>query len=137
MDIRKVTMKKLLLMVMVFFLASSVMADVNKGKRYYMKNFKQKFKMNGLDFVQLHTQAEWQALFEDEGRGFIVEFSKKYPKQESYLNDPKLWKKLQHVRDFAIEYASDSGNTPSCGNEKVVEKPIDLEAKDSSSANFF
>ena len=137
MDIRKVTMKKLLLVVMVFFLASSVMADVNKGKRYYMKNFKQKFKMNGLDFVQLHTQAEWQALFEDEGRGFIVEFSKKYPKQESYLNDPKLWKKLQHVRDFAIKYASDSGNTPSCGDDEVVEKPMDLEMKDSSSANFF
>ena len=77
---------------MVFFMASSVTADVNKGKRYYMKNFKQKFKMNGLDFVQLHTQAEWRALFEDEGKGFIIEFSKKYPKQEKYLNNQKTWK---------------------------------------------
>ena len=122
---------------MVFFMASGVMADVNKGKRYYMKNFKQKFKMNGLEFVELHTQAEWEALFEDRGRGFIAEFSKKHPKQEKFLNDPKLWKKLQHVRDFAIEYASDSGNTPSCGGDEAVEKPIDLEVKDSSSANFF
>ena len=122
---------------MTFFLASSAGADINKGKRYYMKNFKQKFKMNGLDFVQLHTQAEWRALFKDEGRGFIIEFSKKYPKREKYLNDPKTWKKLQHVGDFAIEYASDSGNTPSCGDVKAVEKPMDLEAKDSSSAGFF
>ncbi len=137
MDLRKVTMKKLLLMMMVLFLASSAVADINKGKRYYMKNFKQKFKMNGLDFVQLHTQAEWRALFKDEGRGFIVEFSKKYPKREKYLNDPKTWKKLQHVGDFAIEYASDSGNTPSCGDAKAVEKPMDLKAKDSSSAVFF
>lgn len=119
------------------FLVTNVMADVNKGKRYYMKNFKQKFKMNGLDFVELHTQAEWQALFKDEGRGFIVEFSKKYPKQEKFLNNPKTWKKLQHVGDFAIEYASDSGNTPSCGDVEAVEKPIDLETKESSSAGFF
>lgn len=118
-------------------MASSVTADVDKGKRHYMKSFKQKFKMNGLEFVELHTQAEWEALFEDRGRGFIVEFSKKYPKQEKFLNDPKLWKKLQHVRDFAIEYASDSGNTPSCGSDEAVEKPMDLEVKDSSSAKFF
>lgn len=130
-------MKKLVILMTLLFIASSAMADVNKGKRYYMKNFKQKFKMNGLDFVQLHTQAEWELLFEDEGRGFIVEFSEKYPKQERFLNDPKLWKKLQHVRDFAIEYASDSGNVPSCGDDEPVEKPIDLEAKDSSSAGFF
>ena len=130
-------MKKLLLIVTIFFFASSLMADVNKGKRYYMKNFKQKFKMNGLDFVQLHTQAEWRALFADEGKGFIIEFSKKYPKQEKYLNNPKTWQKLQHVGDFAIEYASDSGKIPSCGNPVPTEEVIDLEVKDSSSAGFF
>ena len=130
-------MKKLVLMITLFFLATKVMADVNKGKRYYMKNFKQKFKMNGLDFVQLHTQAEWRALFEDEGKGFIIEFSKKYPKQEKFLNNPKTWQKLQHVGDFAIEYAKDSGKIPSCGNEETMEKPMNLEAQDSSSAGFF
>ena len=93
--------------------------------------------MNGLAFVQLHTQAEWRALFEDEGKGFIIEFSKKYPKHEKYLNNPKTWQKLQHVGDFAIEYASDSGNTPSCSDGEAVEKPMDLEAQDSSSAGFF
>ena len=130
-------MNKLMILITILLITTTAIADVNKGKRYYMKNFKQKFKMNGLDFVQLHTQAEWRALFEDEGKGFIIEFSKKYPKQEKYLNNPKTWQKLQHVGDFAIEYASDSGNTPSCSDEEAVEKPIDLEEKDSSSAGFF
>ena len=126
-----------MILLVILVMATSVTADVNKGKRYYMKNFKQKFKMNGLDFVELHTQAEWRALFKDEGKGFIIAFSKKYPKHEKYLNNPKTWKKLQHVGDFAIEYASDSGNTPSCSDNEAVEKPIDLEAQDSSSAGFF
>ena len=130
-------MKKLIVLLLSLAIASTAMADINKGKRYYMKNFKQKFKMNGLDFVHLHTQAEWRVLFEDEGRGFIVEFSKKYPKQEKFLSNPKTWKKLQHVGDFAIEYASDSGKTPSCGGAEAVEKPMNLEVKDSSSAGFF
>ena len=130
-------MNKLIILITLLFIATTATADVNKGKRYYMKNFKQKFKMNGLDFVQLHTQAEWRALFKDEGKGFIIEFSKKYPKQEKYLNNPKTWQKLQHVGDFAIEYAKDSGKTPSCGNAKPAEEPVNLEVKDSSSANFF
>jgi len=129
--------KKLIVLLISLAIASTAVADINKGKRYYMKNFKQKFKMNGLDFVQLHTQAEWRVLFADEGKGFIIEFSKKYPKQEKFLKNPKTWKKLQHVGDFAIEYASDSGNTPSCGDAEAVQKPMDLEAKDSSSAGFF
>ncbi len=137
MDNGAAIVKKFLLIVTIFFLASNAVADVNKGKRYYMKNFKQKFKMNGLDFVQLHTQAEWRALFEDEGKGFIIEFSKKYPKREKFLKNPKTWQKLQHVGDFAIEYASDSGKIPSCGNAQPAEAPIDLEVKDSSSAGFF
>ena len=120
-----------------FFLVTAVGADVNKGKRYYMKTFKQKFKMSGEAFAQLHTKAEWTALFADEGRGFIKEFSQKFPKQSAYLHDPKIWKKLQHVGDFAETYASDSGKTPTCGDPGVLETPLDLEIKDSSSANFF
>ena len=120
-----------------FFLVTAVGADVNKGKRYYMKTFKQKFRMNGLEFVHLHTQAEWKALFADKGKGFIKEFSQKFPKQTTYLHDPKTWKKLQHVGDFAETYASDSGKTPTCGDAGVLEVPLDLEVKDSSSANFF
>ena len=130
-------MSKSVLFLIILLLSSALTADVNKGKRYYMKEFKQKFRMNGLQFTQLHAAQEWRALFEEEGRGFIIEFSRKYPEQKAFLNDPKLWKKLQHVRDFAIAYAKDSGNTPTCGAEVVPSETIELETKESSSEALF
>lgn len=132
-----IRMKKVLLIMMALLLTSNLTADVNQGKRYYMKHFKQKLKMSGLDFVQLHTQAQWQQLFDNNASGFVVEFSKKYPQHAAYLNSPRVEKKLQDLGDFAVEYASDSGKLPSCGDEKAVEKPIDLQVEDSSSANYF
>ena len=130
-------MKKMMIVCTLLFLVTAVGADVNKGKRYYMKTFKQKFKMSGEEFAQLHTQAEWKALFADNGSGFIKEFSQKFPKQTKYLHNPKTWKKLQHVGDFAETYANDSGKTPTCGDTGVLEVPLDLEVKESSSDNFF
>ncbi|WP_345976421.1 hypothetical protein [Sulfurimonas sp. HSL3-7] len=130
-------MGKSILAVFVLLFSMTATADVNKGKRYYMKSFKQKFKMNGLAFTQLHTAEEWSVLFEEEGKGFISEFSRKYPEQKAFLEDPKLWKKLQHVRDFAIEYAKDSGNIPSCGEDEATETPIELEPQESSSEALF
>jgi len=95
--------------------SSVLMADIKKGQKYYLKTFKSKFKLNGTKFAALHTQEEWKKLFKNEGEGFRKKFSKNYPKSERILSNPKIWKKLQHVKDFAIEYASDSGNVPSCG----------------------
>ena len=131
------TVSKSVLLLIILLLSSVLTADVNKGKRYYMKDFKQKFRMNGLEFTQLHTAQEWSVLFEEEGKGFITEFTQMYPGQKAFLNDPKLWKKLQHVRDFAIEYAKDSGNIPSCEEDEAVKKPIELERKESSSEALF
>ena len=137
MDHGEKIMRILAVVMIIILLGTTAMADAGKGKRYYMKNFKQKFKMNGLDFVQLHTQAEWEMLFKDKGKGFIIEFSKKYPRSKTYLNKPKIWDKLQHVRDFAIMYANDSGKTPTCGGDAVSEPPFELEVQDSSPAGFF
>ena len=92
-----------------------LMADVKKGQKHYLKSFKSKFHINGTKFAALHTQDEWEALFMNEGEGFKKEFSLRYPRSEKTLAKPKVWRKLQHVRDFAIEYANDSGNVPSCG----------------------
>ena len=130
-------MRTLAIVIMTILLGTTMMADASKGKRYYMKSFKQKFKMDGLDFVQLHTQAEWKMLFKDKAKGFIAEFSKKYPRAKNYLNRPKTWEKLQHVGDFAIMYASDSGKVPTCGDDAVREPPLKLEVQESSSAGFF
>ncbi len=137
MDIGAKIVSKSVFFLIILLLSSALTADVNKGKRYYMKDFKQKFKMNGLQFTQLHTAQEWRALFEEEGKGFVSEFSRKYPEQKAFLGDPKLWKKLQHIRDFAIEYAKDSGNIPTCGAEEVPSETIELERKESSSESLF
>lgn len=127
----------LLSMAMIMLVGTTLMADVSKGKRYYMKNFRQKFKMSGFEFVQLHTQAEWKALFKDDAKGFIAEFSQKYPKYEAFLRHPKRHKKLQHIGDFTMAYASDSGKIPSCDDDGAAQAPIDLEVQESSSAVFF
>lgn len=95
--------------------ATTLMADVKKGQKHYLKSFKSKFHMNGTKFAALHTQDEWTELFANEGKGFIKEFSERYPNAQKTLSKPNAWKKLQHVKDFAIEYANDSGNVPSCG----------------------
>jgi hypothetical protein len=137
MDCGAKIVNRTVLLLIILLLSSALTADVNKGKRYYMKDFKQKFRMNGLQFTQLHTAQEWTALFAEEGKGFISEFTRKYPEQKAFLDDPKLWKKLQHVRDFAIEYAKDSGNIPSCGEDDATKKPIELERKESSSEALF
>jgi len=114
-----------------------LLADVNKGKRYYMKNFKQKFKLNGLEFVHLHTQQEWEVLFENQAEGFIKEFSKRYPKHEKYLQSEKTKKRLYHVKDFAIMYAKDSGNTPSCGEEDSITQEQNFKLEGSSGEDVF
>lgn len=112
----KTLTKILLLGVFLGSIGSSVlMADIKKGQKYYLKTFKSKFKMNGVKFATLHTQEEWKELFKNEGEGFKKEFTNNYPKSKKLLSNPKVWKKLQHVKDFAIEYANDSGNVPSCG----------------------
>jgi hypothetical protein len=108
--------KTLLVALMLTTAAGSALhADVKTGQKYYLKSLKGKLGMNGTQFAGQHTQDEWEALFENRGEGFIREYSNKYPDAKVFLQNPKSWKKLQHIRDFAIEYGSDSGNVPSCG----------------------
>ena len=112
----KTLTKILLLSVLLGSIGSSaLMADIKKGQKTYLKTFKSKFKMNGTKFATLHTQDEWTELFANEGEGFKKEFIANYPKSKKTLEKKNIWKKLQHVKDFAIEYANDSGNVPSCG----------------------
>jgi len=97
----------------------SLTADVHRGKKYYMKELKGKLHMNGADFVVMHTQAEWKALFADGAKGFIEEFSARYPKYAKYFHSRRFRKKMPDLRDFAVEYASDSGKVPSCGDDSA------------------
>ena len=112
-------MKKLMKIALMIALLGTTtgFADVKKGQKYYMKTFKSKFEnMNGAKFAGLYSMDEWKELFDEKGEGFIEEFGERFPKAEKMLNSKKAWKKLQHIRDFAIKYASDSGNVVTCGS---------------------
>ena len=54
-------------------------ADSVKGQKYYLKFMKDFTGMKGDKFVDLHTQAEWKALFDGNAEKFVEEFSAKYP----------------------------------------------------------
>jgi hypothetical protein len=87
-------------------LSSTAMADVNKGKKIYMKKLKAACGFNGAKFARVHTQDEWEAI--KEAGKFGGEVKKICPKSKmkaKYEND---------VYDFSYEYAKDSGNVPSC-----------------------
>jgi len=96
-------------------MTATAQADPAKGQKNYLKYLKPKFQMNGTKFAAEHTQDEWEELFEEKGALFIKEYSEKYPGAKAWLENPENWDRLQDIRDFAIEYGSDSGNVPSCG----------------------
>jgi len=135
--LRSRSMRMIVIVISMILLSTTAMADVDKGKRFYMKHLKQKFKMDGLTFVKLHTQGEWQQLFSNDAEGFVTAFSKRFPKRAKYLDQHKTRVKLQDVADFAMMYAKDSGKVPSCSDIKGEAVPFELEAQESSSDNFF
>lgn len=95
-------------------LTSTAYADPATGQKYYLKFFKPKTGYNGTKFAAMHTQAEWKALFENDAAGFKKEFGEKHPELKEFLESETFKKIMNDIRDFAIEYAKDSGNVPSC-----------------------
>ena len=87
-------------------LSTTASADSNKGKKIYMKKMKCSCGFSGAKFATKHTQGEWEKI---KGAGkFSAEAAKICPGlklKDKYVND---------VYDFAYEFASDSGNVPSC-----------------------
>lgn len=110
-------MKKLLSLVIAGFLSlgllsTSSFAEVAKGQTYYLKFFKDSLGMNGAKFAALHSQDEWKELFKS-GK-FEEEFGAKSEALKTFFKGDKWPKMRDDVKDFAIEYANDSGNVPSC-----------------------
>jgi hypothetical protein len=82
-------------------------ADVAKGQKLYSKKLKKACGMTGTKMAGKHTQDEWEAIME-EGK-LTDEIMKICP------NVKKVKEKfVPHYFDFFYEYASDSGNVPSC-----------------------
>ena len=101
-------------LMVVGLLSTSALADAAKGQKYYLKYMKKDSGLNGAKFAAEHTQAEWKALFDGKAEKFVAEYSKKYPGLEGFLKGDKFEKFMPDIRDFCIEFASDSGNVPAC-----------------------
>jgi len=94
-------------LVMLTMSATTLNADVTKGQKLYLKKLKGACGLNGAKMATKHTQDEWEAVKGD----LAKEIKSICPKaKDSALKD----KYLQHYYDFFYEYASDSGNVPSC-----------------------
>jgi len=87
-------------------LSTTASADAAKGKKIYMKKLKAVCGFSGAKFSAKHTQDEWEKI---KGAGKFQEEVAKVCNgaklKDKYVND---------VYDFAYEFASDSGNVPSC-----------------------
>ncbi|MCG3668264.1 cytochrome C [Aliarcobacter butzleri] len=90
-------------------LSTSLMADVAKGQKFYIKLLKEPCGMDGAKFAVKHTQDEWKSIAES-GK-FEQEVIKLCPNVKAGDIKPNAQKE---IIDFLIEYASDSGNVPSC-----------------------
>ncbi len=88
-------------------MGTTATADVAKGQKLYSKKLKGACGMTGAKFAGKHTQDEWKEI-KDAGK-FSDEVKKICPKAKSYKDK---WN--DNMFDFANEYASDSGNVPSC-----------------------
>ena len=80
-------------------------ADAGKGQKLYSKKLKKKCGFTGAKMAAKHTQDEWEAI-NDSGK-LNAEIKKQRGKEVKA-------KYLPHLYDFFYEYASDSGNVPSC-----------------------
>ncbi len=102
----------LAVLVAVGVISSSASADINKGKRTYMKKCKV-CHGNGVKGAKLKTQAEWNNAFANDAAEFKAWH--KGTKAEEYVNSKSFEKKMENLKDFLHEYGSDSGKEPSCG----------------------
>ena len=89
--------------------ATSLSADSVKGQKLFSKLLKGPCDMNGAKFAAKHTQEEWKEL-KTSGK-FEAEVIKICPNVKAGDLSQSA---QENIIDFVIEFASDSGNVPSC-----------------------
>ncbi|WP_345984998.1 cytochrome C [Sulfurimonas sp. HSL-1656] len=94
-------------------LTTSLYADADKGQRLYQKKLKATCGMTGAVFAAKHTQMEWEEAKES---GNLAEMmTEACPEGKSFFESGKFKSKFEeHLYDFVHDFASDSGNIPSC-----------------------
>lgn len=89
--------------------ATTCSADIAKGKKLFTKKLKNACGLSGQALAGKHTQAQWKKIFE-KGK-MAKEIQTICPKVKDSAVKEKF---LKHYYDFLHEFASDSGNVPSC-----------------------
>ncbi|WP_345977726.1 cytochrome C [Sulfurimonas sp. HSL3-7] len=94
-------------------LSTNVYADAAKGQKIYQKKLKEVCGKTGAVFAASHTQMEWETA-KDEGK--LVEMMEaECPAGKDFFESKKFETKYKsHLYDFVHDFASDSGNIPSC-----------------------
>ena len=82
-------------------------ADVAKGQKLYSKKLKKACGFSGAKMASKHSQDEWEGLKDT----LDAEIKSICPKAKDKALKGKY---MDHYYDFFYEYASDSGNVPSC-----------------------
>ncbi len=89
--------------------ASVASASPAKGQKLYSKKLKKACGFTGAKMATKHTQDEWEKIYKD---GKLADEIKAVCPN---VQDKSLKEKyMEHFFDFFYEYASDSGNVPSC-----------------------
>jgi len=109
------------LMIAVFAVSLSVSSvyadgDVGKGQKLYLKYMKQDMSMTGGEFAKLKKQEEWKVIMTDKTT-FSKWLKETYPQNEKiqeFVKGDKMDKFFDDIKSFMINFASDSGNVPSC-----------------------
>jgi len=94
-------------------LGTSLSADADKGQRIYQKKLQEVCGFNGGIFAAKNDQATWEEAKDNGELGSVM--TEACPAGESFFNSDKFKNKFSsHLYDFVNEFASDSGNIPSC-----------------------
>jgi hypothetical protein len=108
-----VIMERLLKLVLAGAIAFAVTttvasADAGKGQKLYSKKLLKACGINGAKMAAKHTQDQWEDIGVD---GLADELKGQCPKVKAKALKSKY---LKHYYDFFYNFASDSGNVPSC-----------------------
>ena len=107
----------LLLLSLFVFTSFTASAAVYKGQRIFVKKCVKCHK-DGQAFVSKKKKRTWKKLIKKKGKKLasihLKSKKKKAKKSKRYFKSRKYKKKSKHLKQFLMEYASDSGNVPAC-----------------------
>lgn len=99
------------------FASCALDAAVYKGQNEFVKKCVKCHKA-GQAFVATKKKKEWNSIMKNKGEKLIEMHlqSKETDAEPSreYFESKDFSKKTKHLKDFLMEYASDSGNVPAC-----------------------